>query len=378
MEKTFRDYHLFQILNSTDFGSVPLDVHLGHYFRNHRALGSKDRKFIAERIYKLVRWMGLIDYFCSGNHSWDARNTAFEKIDLPHKIKDPSIPSHIRASFPKHFFNLLVESYGEEEAFKICLNCNATAPTTIRINPLKTTRSMLLTQLEKRFSIGPTPYSDFGIHFVDKVNFNELPEFKEGLFDVQDEGSQLVANLVEANPGDQVLDYCAGAGGKTLAFAFKLQGKGQIYLHDIRDRPLQEAKKRLKRAGIENGQILTFDSPQKRDLLGKMDWVLVDVPCSGSGTLRRNPDLKWKFSPEMLSRLVEEQREIFTKALEYMAPNGKIVYATCSILPHENEQQIAFFTETYGLELVKPPFKSLPENGGMDGFFGAILTCKQL
>ncbi len=376
MEKTFRDHHLFQILNSTDFGSVPLDVHLGHYFRNHRAIGSKDRKVIAEKIYKLVRWLSLIDYFCPGAHGWSERCKVLEQIDILQKAQDPSIPVHIRASFPRHFFNLLINCYGETEAFDICLSSNSPAPTTVRINPLKTTRAELMSLLEKRFSIRATPHSELGIHFAEKVNFNELEEFKMGLFDVQDEGSQLVANLVDAKPGDQVLDYCAGAGGKTLAFAPKLQGKGQIYLHDIRDRPLQEAKKRLKRAGIENCQLLS--SPNKKALKGKMDWVLVDVPCSGSGTLRRNPDLKWKFSPEMLSRLVAEQRAIFSEALTYLAPNGKIVYATCSILPEENEQQLQFFNQTYGLESVGIPFKSLPIKGGMDGFFGAILTHKQI
>lgn len=372
MEKTFRQHHLFQILHSIDFGTAPLDVQLGNYFRAHRALGSKDRKYIAEKIYKLVRWLGLIDYFCPSSHTWADRCKALEQIDLQKSAADPTIPAHVRASFPRALFGLLVEAYGEEEALKICLICNTPAPTTVRVNPLKTTRAELMAKLGK-FNLAKTELSPWGIQFEEKVNFNELQEFKQGLFEVQDEGSQLLADLIDAKPGEQVLDFCAGAGGKTLAFAHKLKGKGQIYLHDIRDKPLVEAKKRLKRAGIENGQTLSFNSPQKKELKGKMDWVLVDVPCSGTGTLRRNPDIKWKFSSEMLGRIIEEQRAIFSEALTYLAPQGKIVYATCSILPQENEQQIEFFKQTHGLKVNDLPFKSLPTDGGMDGFFGSLL-----
>ncbi len=123
-----------------------------------------------------------------------------------------------------------------------------------------------------------------------------MPEFKQGLFEVQDEGSQLIANLMDPTPGDQVMDYCAGSGGKTLAFAPKMQHRGQIYLHDIRPWALDEARKRLKRAGIQNAQVVLPEDPKLNKLRGKMDWVLVDAPCTGSGTFRRNPDMKWKFS----------------------------------------------------------------------------------
>lgn len=373
MEKTFRDYHLFEILNSPDFGSIPLDVQLGQYFRDHRAIGSKDRKCIAEKIYKMVRWLGLVDYFCKGSHTWEERFNTLKTLDIPKSSLDPMLPPHIRCSFPKYLFELLLDYYGEEKTLDICLASNLPAPTTVRVNSIKTTRSALIEKLGGNFSITKTEHSEWGINFRDRVNFRALDEFKEGLFEVQDEGSQLVASLVAAKPGDLILDYCAGAGGKTLSFAPKLEGKGQIYLHDIRERPLIEAKKRLKRAGIENGQILPSDAPHLKSLKGKMDWVLVDLPCSGSGTLRRNPDLKWKFSPEMLKRLIQQQREIFSEALSFLSPKGKIVYATCSILSQENEDQIKFFIENHDLELVAPPFNSLPTKGGMDGFFGAVL-----
>lgn len=371
MKKTFREYHLFKILNSFDFNALPLDVHLGRYFRENRAIGSKDRKEIAEKIYKLIRWMGLVDHHCRGSNKWEERYKTLEKLNIHKNLKDLSIPLHIRASFPKYLFSLLKEYFGEEKAFALCLTCNTTAPTTIRTNVLKTTRQFLISKWKEKFSITKTRESVFGIHFNEKINFQILEEFKNGFFEVQDEASQLVANLLEANPGDQILDYCAGSGGKTLAFAHKLQNKGQIYLHDVRKHPLIQAKKRLKRAGIENAQILSSTSSQKKNLLGKIDWIFVDVPCSGTGTLRRNPDLKWKFSPQMLEHLVKEQRNIFKDALSYLSPKGKIIYATCSILPQENEEQLEYFQKTHGLELYSKPFRSLPVESGWDGFFGA-------
>jgi len=188
-----------------------------------------------------------------------------------------------------------------------------------------------------------------------------LPEFKAGFFEIQDEGSQLIANHVTASPGDHILDYCAGSGGKTLAFAPKMKNKGQIYLYDIRPYTLIEAKKRLKRAGIQNAQLLDDKKLKKRGLHSRMDWVLLDVPCSGTGTLRRNPDMKWKLTPETFTRLVEEQRKIFDSAFKFLKPNGKIVYATCSVFPEENEEQIATFIEKYGLKLLHTPFLSFPK-----------------
>jgi len=374
MKKTFRNYHLFKILDNFNFQGIPLDVHLSHYFRSHPALGSKDRKWIAEMVYGMVRWMGLIDHFCEDTHSWEERHRIFAGVDLKEKIADSSIPLHIRSSFPKDLFQLLTNHYGEQKAHELCIISNQMAPTTVRVNILKTTRQQLLTKWQDSFSVSQTPQSVWGITFKERLNFQTLEEFKQGLFEVQDEASQLVANLVAPKPGDQVLDYCAGAGGKALAFAHKLQGKGQIYLHDIREPSLIEAKRRLKRAGIENAQTLSADAPYKEALKGKMDWVLVDAPCSGTGTLRRNPDMKWKFTLETLSRLVQEQRKIFKEALSFLSPKGKIVYATCSILPQENEQQLFHFQEAHGLNLAGAPFRSLPTEGGMDGFFAIAFS----
>ncbi|MBI3236954.1 MAG: RsmB/NOP family class I SAM-dependent RNA methyltransferase, partial [Chlamydiales bacterium] len=353
--------------------SSPLDLLLKNYFKSNRAVGSKDRKEICERLYTLIRWQGLIDHFCKKPITWKSRYTACLELNPLKHLDDPHIPPHVRISFPKSFFQLLETSLGRDLAWDFCQVSNQTAPTTVRINPAKTTREALLKKWEGTFDVRPSPKSPWGITFQKKENFFSLPEFKEGLFEVQDEASQLIADLVSLQGDEQVLDYCAGSGGKTLAFAHKLAGKGQIYLHDIRPHALQEAKKRLKRAGVQNAQILLPDSAQKARLKGKMDRVIVDAPCSGTGTLRRNPDMKWKFDIDMIPRLASLQKEIVQEALSFLKPGGELVYATCSVLPQENEEQLLFFQKELSLELCCPILKTFPRTGEMDGFFGAVL-----
>lgn len=373
IQRPFREYHLLALLEAYQKQDLPLDLFISHYFRENKALGPKDRGFIAETVYGLIRWQGLLDYFCPSPPSWEKRFEAYSKVDWKEIQNREDIPLHIRVSFPKTLFELIQKSHGESKARELCLASNKPAPTTVRINLLKTTRDAMLNEWNKLYQISPCLHSDSGIIFHKKLNFFGLKEFKDGLFEVQDEGSQLLASLVDAKPGQQVIDYCAGSGGKTLAFAPKMQGSGQIFLHDIRPFALQEGRKRLRRAGVQNAQIvLPDDEPKLKKLKKKMDWVLVDVPCSGTGTLRRNPDMKWKFSEEMLKRLMGQQRAIFEKALSFMHPEGRIVYGTCSILNEENQDQIAHFMKTYQLELEKEPFQTLPSVGGMDGFFGVV------
>jgi len=374
MTLPFREHHLFQILNLYERQSLPLDLFLKNYFHEHHAVGSKDRRFIAENVYGIVRWRGLLDHLAKKPLTWESRYKVFEKIQPHDYLTREDLPVHVRVSFPKSYFQLVSAAIGEEKAVQFCLKSNESAPTTIRVNSLKTTRDQLLAKWKENFTVTPCNLSPWGIVFDKRVNFFALPEFKEGLFEVQDEGSQLIANLLEAKPGDWVLDYCAGSGGKTLAFAPRLEHRGQIFLHDIRKHALLDAKKRLKRAGIQNAQLVFPDDPKKNQLWKKMDWIFVDAPCSGSGTLRRNPDIKWKFDPKNLDNLLGEQQEIFAEALKYLSPQGKIIYATCSILPQENEEQVAIFQDRFGLKLCAPPFSSHPESGGMDGFFAAVFS----
>ncbi len=372
MANAFQKYHLLRILDLFEGETLPLDIFLSHYFRANKAVGAKDRRTICEAIYGMIRWCGLLDHLLPKPPTWESRFSLFTSINPHDFLQKEEIPAHIRVSFPKEFFQILERAFGEKKAQELCLASNQTAPTTIRVNSTKISRDSLLEKWKELYSVSPSTISPDGIIFHKKINFFSLPEFKEGLFEIQDEGSQLVASLLEIVPGQQILDYCAGSGGKTLAFAPQTKKRGQIFLHDIRPRALLEAKKRLKRAGIQNAQILLPTDAHKETLKGRMDWVLVDAPCSGSGTLRRNPDMKWKFSSELLERVVQEQRKIVTEALDYLSPKGYLVYATCSILPQENEEQVAFFEKELPLLCIKPPFSSTPQKGGMDGFFGAV------
>lgn len=377
MYKPFRQHHLLQILSAFDGQALPLDVFLRNYFRKHTAVGSKDRKEICEAIYGMIRWRSLLDYVSQKPLTWENRFIAYNQFSPMKLIYDPNIPKHVRASFPESFYELLVDSLGEEKAFEFCISCNEQAPTTVRANLLKTSRDALLEKWKGRYKVFPCKHSNSGINFSEKINFFGTDEFKAGLFEVQDEASQLVAELIAIKPGERFLDYCAGSGGKSLAIAPKLEGRGQIFLHDIRPLALQEAKKRLKRAGIQNAHPLPHDCPQKKTIKGRMDWILVDAPCSGTGTLRRNPDMKWKFEEQMLDRLIAEQRQIFEEAIAFLKPGGHIVYATCSILPQENQQQADYFLERYPLEIVGESFSTFPRPGAMDGFFGVVFKKKK-
>ncbi|MCB1117185.1 MAG: RsmB/NOP family class I SAM-dependent RNA methyltransferase [Chlamydiia bacterium] len=355
----FRHHHLLKILNEHGSSTLPLDALMANYFRAHKSLGSKDRKWISETVYAIIRLKGLLDAYISKPATWEKR---FEKyLDGQFPSRD-QLPKHVSVSFPKFLYDHLSDA--------ICNALNEPAPTTVRANALKITREELMERWPE-YEITKTEHSPVGITFLKKINFFVTPEFKQGLFEVQDEGSQLVAFMVKAQPGDHVLDFCAGSGGKTLAIAPMMQGKGQLYLHDIRLHALKEAKRRLNRAGVQNAQIIPPD--RLASLKGKMDWVLVDAPCSGTGTLRRNPDMKWKLTPEAIEELVDKQQKIFDQALTCLKPGGSIVYATCSILPCENEEQITKFCKNTSLK-AGPSFKSLPESGKMDGFFAQTMV----
>lgn len=373
MKRPFREHHMLCLLEAYEEQSLPLDLFISHYFRDNKALGPKDRGEIADMVYALVRWQALVDYLCEKPITWEKRLDLYTTTNLSKHRDDESIPLHVRCSFPKHLFDLIVKSYGEQKGADLCRISNHAAPTFVRINPSKTTRESMIKFWEDKYPISPCRISEHGIVFHKKFNFFGLPEFQQGLFEVQDEGSQLVSDLVQPTKGQLVMDYCSGSGGKTLAFASKMQGSGQIFLHDIRPFALMEARKRLRRAGIQNAQTVLAEDPKLKKLKKKMDWVLVDAPCTGTGTMRRNPDMKWKFTEETLPRLVGQQRTIFEKALSYMNPKGRIVYATCSILQEENQEQVAHFIKTYGLEIEGAPFQSLPADDAMDGFYGVVL-----
>lgn len=373
MKLRFTEYHLLQILKGFDQQHLPLDLFLSHYFRCHKALGAKDRRFVSDTAFGMMRWRALLDHLSEQSSAWESRYAIYRQFQPDNFFYVNTIPPHIRVSFPLSLFTLLCDQYGTEKAIILCQISNTEAPITIRINPLKTTREALLAKWKQEYEAKPCKYSPLGIQLKKRLPFDQMAEFKEGLFEVQDEGSQLIASKVEAKPGDLVFDYCSGSGGKSLAFAHRMQGEGMLYLHDVRPFVLEQARRRFLRAEISNWQELSPKHPLKNKLKGKLDWVLLDVPCTGTGTLRRTPDRKWKFSLEFLDECVGKQREIFTEALSYLKPGGKIVYATCSCLRQENEDQVAYFLKNYSLKMVGDPFVSLPSVDGMDGFYAVTL-----
>ncbi len=375
----FRKTHLLQLLSEYEAQDSALDYFISRYFRAHKALGSKDRAWISDTVYALIRWRGLLEYLLKVQRkplSWEALYGCYLYKPPMAYFEDSSIPLHIRVSFPEWLFQAVCGSWGEQEGVSICLASNEAAPTTVRVNTQKIDReSALQMWLEKGFLVAPCKESPIGITFQKKINFFSLPEFRTGLFEVQDEASQLVAHLCPLQPGWQVMDFCAGSGGKTLAFAHELQGKGQIHLHDIRLHALHEARRRLRRAGVQNAQIVHADEVKKlKCLKGCMDMVFVDAPCSGTGTLRRNPDMKWKLTPETIERVAAQQRVIFDEAVQFLKPRGKIVYATCSILKQENQDQVAYFLAHYPLTIEGEVFQSFPKPGEKDGFFAVVLA----
>ena len=374
----FRQHHFFELLNRFDLEKGPIDLFISLYLRHNSQIGSKDRAYIVERIYTYLRWKLLIHTLLdrqglSGEERKQALLELLEK-DFTAFSQDPTLEPHIRVSFPKELYMALYRTFSQMTP-SICLACNESAPTVLRVNALKTTREALLEMLRGHgIEAEEDPVAPQALRLSRRCNLFSLPEFKAGYFEVQDAGSQMVASLVQPLPGESVLDFCAGAGGKTLAFAPTLRNKGQIFLHDIREEALLEAKKRLKRAGIQNAQVvLHTERGRLNTLKNRMDWVLVDVPCSGTGTLRRNSDMKWKFSDQMVARLCHEQRQIFDQAFSYVKPGGTIIYATCSLLKEENDDNCEYFLKNYPLTVVKEPFRSYPVPGGMDGFFAVSL-----
>lgn len=277
-------------------------------------------------------------------------------------------PDHVRADMPEWLAPQLAQGLGPDWIVE-AQGMAGRPPLDLRVNALKSGRERVLKSLQ-RFAPQETAASPVGIRIPAGTGNSRTPNvqtdegYLKGWFEVQDQGSQLVAALAGARPGEQVLDFCAGAGGKTLAMAAAMQNKGQIFAHDSDRARLAPIYERLKRSGARNVQVRPPAPDALDDLVGRMDRVVVDAPCTGSGTWRRRPDAKWKLTPEQLAARTSEQQAILADAARFVKPGGAIVYITCSILPQENAEQAAAFLVAH------PDFAAVPGHSLWHSQFG--------
>ena len=353
--------------------------------------GARDRAFIAESVYEMVRWWRLIQetaqsddlfklfgtYWLMQGHTLPAWRE-FKDID-ENAIKsryDAIDERAILQSIPDWMDELGESALGDK--WDMELNAlNEQAQVIIRANTLKTTREDLMKRLDEEGieTYAPKGYKD-ALVLEKRQNMFRSPSFKEGLFEIQDASSQLVAATLEVEPGMRVVDACAGSGGKSLHLAALMQNKGRIISMDVEEWKLKNTKLRARKAGatIIETKLLEGSKTAKR-LKESADRLLLDVPCSGLGVLRRNPDAKWKLSPESIQESMTLQKEILHNYVDMLKPGGLLVYATCSILPSENERQVADFLSSpkgSGFKLLEEK-KVLAHESGFDGFYIAQL-----
>lgn len=372
-------------------------------FKKHPKWGSRDRRLFAEAVYEIVRhwrWYWHLAGLPDAEHAqrealteerlWQVWGAYWLMAgnDLPffdevsgvrrgavmERAKE-EVPAAVRASVPDWMDARLGRELGEAwTAIRDTLN--TPAEVYLRVNTLKTERRSLKTRLAQEGFITET-LKDIptALHMKQRYNVFGMAAFKEGLFEVQDASSQKVAPFLEVEPGMKVVDACAGAGGKTLHMAALMQNKGKIIALDVHDWKLAELRKRAARAGVDVAETRVIEGTKTlKRLQGYADRLLLDVPCSGLGVLRRNPDAKWKLSETEIERLTVEQQDILTRYCAMVKPGGKMVYATCSILPAENEKQVQAFLAAHGQDwTLEEELKINPADTGHDGFYAARL-----
>jgi 16S rRNA (cytosine967-C5)-methyltransferase len=391
--------------------AAPADETLSRFFRAHRDLGRKDRSFIAEGVFAVLRRKRSLELAAGSAEPRALLLAALLRVNgfsaralegmlkpdehaLVARIKSAhpeGLAPAVRADLPDWLWQKLAAERSEEEAMRIAQSLLNPAPLDLRVNLARVDRQAVLDRLAADgIEASATRYSPAGIRLASKIAINRHALFAEGLVEVQDEGSQLLAWLLGPRRSEMIADYCAGAGGKTLALAMLMRGTGRVYAMDVSPKRLAALAPRAARAGITSVHPMALsgdnDSRVKR-LAGKIERVLVDAPCSGFGTLRRNPDLKWRQGPKGIAELAEKQGRILDSASRLVKPGGRLVYATCSILAEENEAVVDAFTarrrefsELSCMELmsaqripveVGPRLRLWPHLHGTDGFFAA-------
>ena len=394
---------------------TPADRVVSDFFRTNRALGQRERHTLAETTYTVLRERLLYQHLAqSGKGEMERRlallawqgNEGFLRAALTEpeqqwlaqvqKVDRSALPEKLRHNLPEWLADMLKAQLGDE-FWPLVESLNGSAPLDLRVNTFKAKREDVAKALaDGRIGAELTPYSPWGLRVQGKPALNKLDTFTAGEEEVQDEGSQLLALLTDAKRGEMVVDFCAGAGGKTLALGASMRNTGRLYAFDTSGHRLAALKPRLARSGLSN--VYPIQIAHERDdrikrLAGKIDRVLVDAPCSGLGTLRRNPDMKWRQSPESVAELQVKQAAILESAARLLKPGGRLVYATCSLLDSENEGIADAFTAAHerdfvaipaaeALEkahvgdapaLVRGPYLRLwPHRHGTDAFFAAV------
>ncbi|MBP6612898.1 MAG: RsmB/NOP family class I SAM-dependent RNA methyltransferase [Aquabacterium sp.] len=349
---------------------APADSIVSYFFRSHKELGQRERHALAETAYAVLRqrllWANLAQ---SGHGPMDRRLAILAWQGEPHVLKKAmtvdeatwvtrtqavdrdAMPDKLRHNLPDWLSNSLRAQLSDEEFWALVDTFSAGAPLDLRVNAVKAKREAVIEALAAaNIAAEPTPYSPIGIRIQGKPALQKLPLYTGGDVEVQDEGSQLLALLTGAKRGEMVVDFCAGAGGKTLALGAMMRNTGRLYAFDVSGHRLENLKPRLARSGLSNvyaTQIAHENDERIKRLRGKIDRVLVDAPCSGLGTLRRNPDLKWRQSPKAVEELQVKQTAILNSAARLLKPGGRLVYATCSLMPAENEIIANAFSESH-------------------------------
>lgn len=355
----------------------PADSILRYFFKENRKLGASDRAFIAETVFGILRHRFFLESIvetATPRSLLLAYLAKFQGLNLRElaplaseaemkrlaEIKAASLESQplaIQAEFPDWLIEKLGGFMEDEEILDLGRSLQQPAPVDLRVNTLLAKREEILALFDKEgIKASPTPYSPIGIRLADKPAINRHEVFLNGKVEVQDESSQLLGYLVAPRRQDMVVDFCAGAGGKSLMLGALMRSQGRIYAFDNSEKRLNNLKPRLKRSGLSNlhPQLIANENDIKvKRLTGKIDRVLVDAPCSGLGTLRRNPDLKWRQSPQSIGELKRKQAAILSSAANLLKPGGRLVYATCSFLPEENQEIVENFIADY------PHFKVL-------------------
>jgi 16S rRNA (cytosine967-C5)-methyltransferase len=355
----------------------PAEIIASSFFQKHRDIGSRERHALSDAVYAVLRQRLLLQHLAQGGPgalerrlailAWQGGDAALRAALNPPEqtwaaglaaVDRETLPEKLRHNLPDWLAHALREALGE--GFWPLIQALAEpAPLDLRVNSLKAKREEVQQTLAAAGIVSePTPYSPWGLRLQGKPALNKLPLYVQGHVEVQDEGSQLLAALTDAKRGEMVVDFCAGSGGKTLALGAAMRNTGRLYAFDVSGHRLDALKPRLARSGLSNvhpAQLAHERDDRVKRLAGKIDRVLVDAPCSGLGTLRRHPDLKWRQSPQTVKDLQIKQAAILASASRLLKPGGRLVYATCSLLGAENEAIADAFTEERKADFVPVP-----------------------